>query len=483
MASDTSLINGVSTESLGPQAEGMCALFGGLVIGFIYCWQQSLVCLVVSPVMIIGNYLGMEFQKGLTESAGELMKEANLLCGDAIVNYKTIQSFGHEQLIVGKYKELMLPVYEVAKKAHVKTGFAFGLSQFAQYAVFAAMFYFGGIILNNVEIDEKTGKPEINPEHVMVAIFSILFGASQAGTAQSYGPDMGKAKGAAERIFKIIEHPSMINAVEIDADTTKKRIESVEQIKGKIEFRNVWFRYPTRKQDFVLKGLTIKIEPNEAVALVGESGCGKSTFVNLLMRFYDVDDGQILLDDVDIREYNLHDLRKAISLVMQEPIIFNYSILENILYSKLDATNTEVRNACEISNSLEFIEGNSDQFKLDDSAKGLLKELIKNEVIVKEMIGGEKYNEEKDILEKMAKQEEAKGAFQAMEGDVDNREAALKDIEMSQGFEIQCGIKGGKLSGGQKQRVAIARTIIRKPKVLLLDEATSALDEDSQKKV
>jgi len=154
------------------------------------------------------------------------------------------------------------------------------------------------------------------------------------------------------------------------------------------------------------------------------------------MRFYDVDDGQILLDDVDIRDYNLHDLRKAISLVMQEPIIFNYSILENILYSKLDATNTEVRNACDISNSLEFIEGKSDQFKLDESAKGLLKELIKNESIVKEMIGVEKYNEEKEILEKMAKQEEEKGQFQAVEGDVDNRESKLKDIELAQGFEI-----------------------------------------------
>lgn len=113
-------------------------------------------------------------------------------------------------------------------------------------------------------------------------------------------------------------------------------------VKGKIEFREVWFRYPTRKEDFVLRGLNITIQPSETIALVGESGCGKSTFVNLLMRFYDVDDGVILLDDVDIRQINLHDLRTAISLVMQEPIIFNYSILENVLYGKSEATNSEV---------------------------------------------------------------------------------------------------------------------------------------------
>jgi len=104
----------------------------------------------------------------------------------------------------------------------------------------------------------------------------------------------------------------------------------------------VWFRYPTRTEDFVLRGLNITVNPGESVALVGESGCGKSTFVNLMMRFYDVDHGEILLDGVNIKNINLHDLRKAVSLVMQEPIIFNYSVLENILYGKLDATNTEV---------------------------------------------------------------------------------------------------------------------------------------------
>jgi len=86
--------------------------------------------------------------------------------------------------------------------------------------------------------------------------------------------------------------------------------------RGKIEFKDVWFRYPTRKEDFVLRGLNIVIEPETSVALVGESGCGKSTFINLVMRFYDVDDGCVLIDDVDIKEYNLHSLRSAMSLVM-----------------------------------------------------------------------------------------------------------------------------------------------------------------------
>ena len=88
--------------------------------------------------------------------------------------------------------------------------------------------------------------------------------------------------------------------------------------------------------------MNLVINPGESVALVGESGCGKSTFVNLMMRFYDPDFGEILLDGVNLKDYNLHELRNAVSLVMQEPIIFNYSILENILYGKLDAKNSEI---------------------------------------------------------------------------------------------------------------------------------------------
>ena len=157
-------------------------------------------------------------------------------------------------------------------------------------------------------------------------------------------------------------------------------------MKGKIEFRNVWFRYPTRREDFVHRGLNILINPGESVALVGESGCGKSTFVNLMMRFYDVDEGEILLDDVNIKDINLHDLRRAISLVMQEPVIFNYSILENVLYGKSSASNTEVLQAVKIANALEFIESGSNN-AVDNSAQNLIGEMNKHKENLINLIG------------------------------------------------------------------------------------------------
>ena len=246
------------------------------------------------------------------------------------------------------------------------------------------MFYAGGEVLKASKLDDGTFS--INPEDVFCAIFAILFGASQAGMAASYGPDMGKATAAADRVFKIIEHKSEINAIHIDRTFQKfyKKLK-VENVQGKIEFKNVWFRYPTRLEDFVLRGLNITVNPSESVALVGESGCGKSTFVNLLMRFYDPDHGEILLDGVNIKDINLHDLRKVISLVMQEPIIFNYSILENILYGKSDALNSEVEHSATISNCVEFLDKKA---KLDDdSAQALMKQYEDNKKEIVAIIG------------------------------------------------------------------------------------------------
>ncbi len=118
----------------------------------------------------------------------------------------------------------------------------------------------------------------------------------------------------------------------------------------------MWFRYPTRRNDWVFKGLNLKIHPNESIAVVGESGSGKSTLVNLVLRFYDPNLGQVLIDGIDAREYNLKQLRERMGLVMQEPTLFNYTIRENILYGKSFASDAEIRDAAQIANALEFIE-------------------------------------------------------------------------------------------------------------------------------
>lgn len=360
------------------------------------------------PFIIAGNVVAMEFEKMLSLDKADDDTSANLMIGDAINNLRTVQSFGYEDLLVKKYSDYLLKGYKKSRAKILKSSIAFGLSQCVVYLIFAALFYFGGLLIeDNSKVvttyingqSYLTMEFTISPKDVFIALFAIFFGASQAGTAMAMGPDMAKATAAATKIFKIIETPSQINALAIDKDPTKKLID-LSKVEGKIEFKNVWFRYPTRKTEFVLKGLSLTINPFESVALVGESGCGKSTFVSLLMRFYDPDFGEILLDGVNIQEYNLHDLRKALSLVMQEPSIFNYSIRDNILYGKLNAANSEILEVSNVSNCSEFVEkGELDS--LDETSAGLLQEMKNKKDIMLEILKQEEYDRQIDILTKL----------------------------------------------------------------------------------
>mmetsp|Transcript_50149 Transcript_50149/g.68519 ORF Transcript_50149/g.68519 Transcript_50149/m.68519 type:complete len:138 (-) Transcript_50149:67-480(-) len=136
----------------------------------------------------------------------------------------------------------------------------------------------------------------------MQGIYALLLGALGFGIIFQTGPDIKRAKKGGARVFDVIENTTKINAVDIEKDV----IEANEStFNGTIEFKDVWFRYPSRPKEWVFKGLNIKIEKNECVAIVGESGSGKSTFINLVMRFYDPDFGTVLIDDIDIKKYNI----------------------------------------------------------------------------------------------------------------------------------------------------------------------------------
>jgi len=211
----------------------------------------------------------------------------------------------------------------------------------------------------------------------------MMFGSFAAGQANQYGPDLGKAKKAGSLIFSLIDIPSKINPVDIPDGS----ISVPADFKGEIEVKDVWFRYPTRKDEWVFKGLNLKILPNESVAVVGESGCGKSTLVNLILRFYDPTEGEVLIDGVNIKKYNLRQLRQRMGYVMQEPTLFNYTIKENVLYGNSFAKDSEIKEAIAIANAAEFIDANSFSNSFEDSASSLYQAFKERETIITESKG------------------------------------------------------------------------------------------------
>ena len=203
------------------------------------------------------------------------------------------------------------------------------------------------------------------------------------------------------------------------------------------------------------------------------------------MRFYDPEFGQVLIDGVDVREYNVVELRQRLGLVMQEPLLFNYTIRENVLYGDRTASNAAILEACQAANCREFIESDELSKAFDDDPSALKEHMIGEEYKQRaiQKMGQQEYDEAIRVLDVLIKKAEDAGKFSAVKDLVDERTDAQKGEALHAGYDIMAGQKGSKLSGGQKQRVAISRAIVRQPGILLLDEATSALDETSQRLV
>ncbi|ONK70235.1 uncharacterized protein A4U43_C05F31650 [Asparagus officinalis] len=215
---------------------------------------------------------------------------------------------------------------------------------------------------------------------------------------------ISEATSAGERILEVMKR-----VPKIDSESTEG--ETLGNVEGDVEFKQVQFAYPSRPESLILRGFNLRVPTGKTVALVGSSGSGKSTVIALLERFYDPEQGEIFLDGVDIRKLQLKWLRSQMGLVSQEPALFATSIKENILFGKEDATTEEVVAAAKASNAHNFIS------------------------------------------------------------------------QLPMGYDTQVGERGVQMSGGQKQRIAIARAILKSPKILLLDEATSALDSGSERVV
>mmetsp|Transcript_18841 Transcript_18841/g.32183 ORF Transcript_18841/g.32183 Transcript_18841/m.32183 type:complete len:562 (-) Transcript_18841:652-2337(-) len=354
LSEDISGLNGLTTETIATLFESFLSLVIGITVSAFFEWRMAIVCFLATPFVLLGGIimarLGWNNRPGARNNDGNAKKkdpyqESNALLSDLILNYRTVISFGQENVnqIMDKYENLLEgPAKMRVRNAHI-AGVAFGYSVCVRFIYIGIIFYIGSEFIKIYNLNSQDVYQSIN----------ILFTAALgAGFAMSQVPSATQAKESAKKIFSIIDEPSKLDSRE------RKQLRSVKE--GKIEFKEVTFNYPTRKQK-VLNKFCMDIKPGMKIGLVGHSGCGKSTITNLILRYYDLQHGQILVDGLPISDYDVKELREQIGFVMQEPVLFNASIKENILFGKLDSSDAKVRQMAEMANALQFIESNFEE--------------------------------------------------------------------------------------------------------------------------
>ncbi len=291
--------------------------------------------LASSPALIASGALESYLLTSSAKRATKQAATASTVAQEAISGIKTVLSFVAERFVIARHDEVLSKAYKSGKKrAHIR-GLGYGFSNLFVFGVMALGFWYGGQLII---------KGENAPGDVIGVFFAILLGAMGFGQVMQVLPDIAKARGAAVAVFEVIERKPRIVSGEVKQMT-----------EGRIEMRDVKFSYPSRPDALILNGLNLATEPGQQIALVGSSGGGKSTVIQLLERFYDASEGSVMIDGVDTRDYDLSFLRTNIGLVSQEPTLFSGTIGENIRYGKPDCSEEEMIHAAMQANAHNFI--------------------------------------------------------------------------------------------------------------------------------
>ena len=438
---DTMQLNNLVFSTVGSSVQVSVTFVLGLIMGCIYEYRLCLFMFAFVPFIALAIIIRRSVNSGSGKRGVKANVEAGGILSECVTNTKTIYSYNFQQPAVEMYMDVLEYHRRKFMKDALIAGFFVGLGQFC---------LFGGQACVFIAAKHYILKGEIVSEDMGIALNIVLTSAGGMGNGLAQLGDIKKAIIAFKSIYSTIDQPTLINPFRKD---NEGKI-SAKNIKGKIELRHVYFAYPTRPEQVILKDVSFTVYPGQQDALVGYSGSGKSTIIQLLTRFYDVEDGkgEILIDDVNIKDYNLYELRKKIGLVSQEPILFKRSVLENVRYGNLAATDEECIEAARQANIMKFFTKEKMHQILDVQSK-------------QQALASNK--KKKDV-----KKDEKKDENKPKDPNAPEKEG-----------EGKVGTKEDPVSGGEKQRLAIARAFLKDPTILLLDEATSALDKDSEKLV
>ncbi len=395
LGNDVTTIQDAVTGTLLSLLSNVIMFVGGVVIIFVMAWQLTLIMLAVVPLAVIGMIILGRWVRRYSRQVQDALAEVSAVAEEALSGVRIVKSFAREPYEIGRYQDGVERLFGIAIK-RVRLGAILGpIIGLLAFSTIALVLWIGS---------REVIAGRLSPGQLVSFLLYTVMIASPIASFTSLYAQFQRALGASERVFQLLDAPPEMvdepDAVELPP------------IRGEVRFEGVCFDYGDSAEARVVLGdINLVAQPGQVVALVGPSGAGKTTLVNLIPRFYDPNCGRILIDGYDIRKVKLRSLREQIGIVPQETALFSGSVRENIAYGKLDATQEEIEDAARAANAHDFI------------------------------------------------------------------------LELPEGYDTLVGERGVKLSGGQRQRIAIARALLKDPRILILDEATSSLDTESEQAV
>jgi ABC-type multidrug transport system fused ATPase/permease subunit len=396
LQSDIGVLQETFTSTLAEFIRQIVIIVGGIALLVYQSPSLTGFMLLVLPLVVI---LGVAFGSRIRKYAKDVQTasaESNTIVDETLSAVATVKAYTQEGFEKNRYRTALNHVAALGIRGGIYRGAFSSFIILGLFGALVAVIWKGASLIATGEM--------ASGQLFSFVIYSGFIGGSVGGLADVYSR-LQRAMGATEAIMAMLdEQPETSNQ---QPETSNQQPAASNQ-QPAVTFRNVHFAYPTRPDVPVLQGLNLEIREGQQCALVGSSGAGKSTVVQLLYRFHDPQQGELLVQGRDARDWPLDELRGRMAWVPQDVVLFGRSILENIRYSRPEASDEEVRRAAEDANAWEFIE------------------------------------------------------------------------RFPEGWNTQVGERGVQLSGGQRQRIAIARAMLRDPKLLVLDEATSSLDPESE---
>ena len=356
ITTDTTLILSVIGSSISVALRNIFIFIGGVILMLLTSPKLTGLVFLIIPAIIIPILLLGRRLRTLSRENQDWVAASSSNASEALMAVQTVQAFSHENLTKTSFDNVAEMNFSSAKKRIRTRSFL---------TVIVIFLIFSGIV-GVLWVGARDVRSELMSVGMLVqfVIYSIMV-AGAAATLSEIWSELQRAAGATERLIELLHIEDKVN-------DPLNAISPPQSWHGEISFKNVTFAYPARSGEVTLSGINLTVTPGETVAIVGRSGAGKSTFIQLLQRFYDPEQGEILLDGIDIKKMNRLEFRKSIAVVPQDPVIFATTVMENIRFGKPDASDEEIYKASKLAAAHQFVSGLPQKYQTYLGERGVM---------------------------------------------------------------------------------------------------------------